>query len=108
MRSVIREIDELGRSVSTMRTVTETFSHFVPRRLVEKLIETGTPLQCLEVTAETEDGVIMGIRHKVLPVEAVQFHPESILTAEDDHGLRLMENAMRLARMGSATQVVKR
>ena len=45
MRSVIREIDELGRSVSTMRTVTETFSHFVPRRLVEKLIETGTPLQ---------------------------------------------------------------
>jgi adenylate cyclase len=45
VRSVIREIDELGRSVSTMRTVTETFSHFVPRRLVEKLIATGTPLQ---------------------------------------------------------------
>lgn len=45
VRSLIREIDELGRSVSTMRTVTETFSHFVPRRLVEKLIETGTPLQ---------------------------------------------------------------
>ena len=45
VRSVIREIDELGRSVSTMRTVTETFSHFVPRRLVEKLIETGTALQ---------------------------------------------------------------
>src|SRR4029078_12063203 len=45
VRSIIREIDELGRSVSTMRTVAETFSHFVPRRLVEKLIETGTPLQ---------------------------------------------------------------
>jgi adenylate cyclase len=45
VRSLIREIDELGRSVSTMRTVTETFSRFVPRRLVEKLIETGTPLQ---------------------------------------------------------------
>lgn len=45
VRSVIREIDELGRSVSTMRTVAETFSHFVPRRLVEKLIETGTALQ---------------------------------------------------------------
>jgi adenylate cyclase len=44
-RSVIREIDDLGRSVSTMRTVAETFSRFVPRRLVEKLIETGTPLQ---------------------------------------------------------------
>jgi adenylate cyclase len=45
IHSVIREIDELGRSVSTMRTVTQTFSRFVPRRLVEKLIETGTPLQ---------------------------------------------------------------
>ena len=45
VRSMIREIDELGRSVSTMRTVTETFSRFVPRRLVEQLIETGTPLQ---------------------------------------------------------------
>ena len=45
VHSMIREIDELGHSVSTMRTVAETFSRFVPRRLVEKLIETGTPLQ---------------------------------------------------------------
>ena len=50
---------------------------------------------CLEVTAETEDGVIMGVRHKELPVEAVQFHPESILTAEQNCGIRLMENVMR-------------
>ena len=53
---------------------------------------------CLEVTAESTDGVIMGVRHRELPIEAVQFHPESILTAEDGHGLRLMENAMRLAK----------
>jgi anthranilate synthase len=53
---------------------------------------------CLEVTAETEDGVIMGVRHRELPVEAVQFHPESILTAEGDHGLRLMQNAVRLGK----------
>jgi len=53
---------------------------------------------CLEITAETEDGVIMGVRHRELPVEAVQFHPESILTAEGDHGLRLMENAVRLGK----------
>ena len=45
VRSMIREIDELGRSVSTMRTVAETFSRFVPRRLVEQLIENNTPLQ---------------------------------------------------------------
>jgi anthranilate synthase len=50
---------------------------------------------CLEVTAETADGVIMGVRHRELPIEAVQFHPESILTAEDGHGLKLMENAVR-------------
>ena len=57
---------------------------------------------CLEVTAETEDGIVMGVRHRELPVEAVQFHPESILTAEGDHGLRLMENAVRVGRLGSA------
>jgi anthranilate synthase len=50
---------------------------------------------CLEVTAESDDGVIMAVRHKDLPVEAVQFHPESILTAEQDCGLRLMENVVR-------------
>ena len=53
---------------------------------------------CLEVTAETSDGVIMGVRHRELPIEAVQFHPESILTAEGDHGLKLMENAVRLGK----------
>jgi anthranilate synthase len=53
---------------------------------------------CLEITAETEDGVIMGVRHRELPIEGVQFHPESILTAEGDHGLRLMENAVKLGR----------
>ena len=47
---------------------------------------------CLEITAESEDGVIMGVRHRELPIEAVQFHPESILTLERDCGLRLMEN----------------
>ena len=51
---------------------------------------------CLEVTAESEDGVIMGIRHRELPIEAVQFHPESILTLDGDCGLRLMENVVRV------------
>jgi anthranilate synthase len=51
---------------------------------------------CLEVTAQTEDGVIMGVRHRELPMEAVQFHPESMLTLEGNCGLRLMENVVRI------------
>jgi len=51
---------------------------------------------CLEVTAESEDGVIMGVRHRDLPIEAVQFHPESILTLERECGLRLMENMIEV------------
>jgi anthranilate synthase len=51
---------------------------------------------CLEITAESEDGVIMGVRHRDLPIEAVQFHPESILTLDRDCGLLLMENMIEL------------
>jgi anthranilate synthase len=51
---------------------------------------------CLEVTAETSDGVIMGVRHRELPMEAVQFHPESMLTLEGNCGLRLIGNVVRL------------
>ena len=50
----------------------------------------------LEVTAESEDGVIMGVRHRELPMEAVQFHPESILTLDGNCGLKLMENVVRV------------
>jgi anthranilate synthase len=57
---------------------------------------------CLEVTAESSDGVIMAVRHRELPIEAVQFHPESILTADGDHGLMLMENAVLLGRRARA------
>jgi len=47
----------------------------------------------LEVTAETDRGEIMGVRHKSLPIEGVQFHPESVLTPEGD---RLMANFLRM------------
>ena len=47
----------------------------------------------LEVTAQTDSGIIMGIRHREYPVEGVQFHPESILT---EHGKDLLRNFLRL------------
>ncbi len=48
----------------------------------------------LEVTAESEDGVVMAIEHRTLPLAAVQFHPESIMTLAEDVGLRLLANVM--------------
>ncbi len=48
----------------------------------------------LELTAETERGEVMGVRHKSLPLEGVQFHPESVLTPDGD---QLMANFMRMA-----------
>jgi anthranilate synthase len=57
----------------------------------------------LEVTALTEDGVVMALEHKTLPYAAVQFHPESILTSPA-HGLKMVENAIEfLGRQGGKT-----
>ena len=56
-------------------------------------IERASLPECLEVTAETADGEIMGVRHRSLPIEGVQFHPESILT---EHGHALLRNFLRL------------
>jgi anthranilate synthase len=55
----------------------------------------------LEVTARTDDGVIMAIEHRSLPVAAVQFHPESIMTLKGDAGLTVVRNALGLARRGN-------
>ena len=49
----------------------------------------------LEVSARTDDGEIMGVRHRELPIEGVQFHPESILT---EHGHAMLKNFLEGAR----------
>jgi anthranilate synthase component 2 len=51
--------------------------------------------EVLQVTATWED-VVMGVRHRTLPLEGVQFHPESILTMENNHGLRLLGNLLAM------------
>jgi anthranilate synthase component 2 len=67
-------------------------SPFTATRYHSLVIERETLPEVLEVTAWTDDGEIMGVRHKSLPVEGVQFHPESILT---EHGHRMLANFLK-------------
>ncbi len=62
---------------------------FEATRYHSLVVERATLPDVLEVTAETDDGVIMGLRHRRWPIEGVQFHPESVLTTE---GPRLIAN----------------
>jgi anthranilate synthase component II len=61
----------------------------------------GAPRE-LEITAETDDGLIMGVSHRELPLHGVQFHPESILS---EHGSRILQNFLDLARVFNAAGV---
>ena len=71
---------------------------FPATRYHSLVIERATLPASLEITAETDDGVIMGVAHKTHPVHGVQFHPESIASA---HGHALLQNFLRLARTAS-------
>ncbi|MEK7778506.1 MAG: aminodeoxychorismate/anthranilate synthase component II [Pseudomonadota bacterium] len=62
---------------------------FIATRYHSLVIERASLPDCLEVTAWTEDGEIMGIRHKTLAIEGIQFHPESILS---EHGHQMLQN----------------
>jgi para-aminobenzoate synthetase component 2 len=64
-------------------------SPFTATRYHSLAAEPTTVPAALEVTARTEDGIVMGLRHRELPVEGVQFHPESVLT---EHGHRMLAN----------------
>jgi len=68
--------------------------HFMAGRYHSLIVERETLPDCLEVSAFTTDNIIMGLRHRQLKVEGVQFHPESILTSD---GKKLLANFLRLS-----------
>ena len=69
-------------------------SPFDATRYHSLIVERATLPDCLEITAELEDGTIMGLQHKTLPIHGVQFHPESIAS---QHGHKLLGNFLALA-----------
>jgi anthranilate synthase component 2 len=68
---------------------------FAATRYHSFIVERESLPQNLEVTAETEDGIIMGLQHKTKPIHGVQFHPESIAS---EHGHALLKNFLQQAR----------
>jgi para-aminobenzoate synthetase component 2 len=66
---------------------------FPATRYHSLVIQRDSMPDCLEVTAESDEGEIMGVRHKTLPIWGVQFHPESILT---ENGRQILKNFLKL------------
>ena len=66
---------------------------FPATRYHSLMVEKESLPGCLEISATSGDGLIMGLRHREFPVEGVQFHPESVLTT---NGMQLLENFLRL------------
>ena len=66
---------------------------FAAGRYHSLIVERDSLPECLEISAESPDGLIMGLRHRTKKIEGVQFHPESILT---DHGKKLLQNFLEL------------
>ena len=65
---------------------------FIATRYHSLVVERSSLPACLEISAESEDGEIMGLRHRQLAVEGVQFHPEALLT---EHGHKLLKNFIK-------------
>ena len=73
-------------------------SPFAATRYHSLVVERASLPDVLEVTAELEDGTIMGLQHKSLPIQGVQFHPESIAS---EHGHKLLQNFLDMAKVAA-------
>ena len=91
---IIRAQELMHGKTSVITTVQQGVFSGLPRQFTVNryhslAIEKSSCPDVLEVTAWTDDGEIMGVRHKTLPIQGVQFHPESILT---EHGHAMLKN----------------
>ena len=94
---IVRARELMHGKTSTITTTQQGVFAGLPReftvnRYHSLAIERASCPEVLEVTAWTEDGEIMGVRHRELPIEGVQFHPESILT---EHGHAMLRNFLQ-------------
>ena len=80
-----------GKSIATLRTLQSKAG--VAHAILDSGFERATLPDFLEVTAETAEGEVMGVRHRNYPIWGVQFHPESILT---ENGRQIMRNFLKL------------
>ena len=92
--SIVRAQELMHGKTSTITTTrrgvfADLPEQFTVNRYHSLAIERATCPEALEVTAWTDDGEIMGVRHRDLPIQGVQFHPESILT---EHGHAMLKN----------------
>jgi anthranilate synthase/aminodeoxychorismate synthase-like glutamine amidotransferase len=86
MHGKVSRIKHDGRGVFS-----DIEDNFIATRYHSLVVERESLPACLEVSAQSEDGEIMGLRHRSLDVEGVQFHPEALLT---EHGHHLLRNFM--------------
>jgi anthranilate synthase/aminodeoxychorismate synthase-like glutamine amidotransferase len=87
-----------GKTSPILHKNTDVFPRHAPglqaaTRYHSLLVERATFPDCLEITAETAEGEVMGLRHRTLPIWGVQFHPESIAT---ENGMNILKNFLSL------------
>ena len=106
---VIRAPSAMHGKLSTIETDGKGLFANMPKRFEvtryhSLIIERASLPPDLEVTAETADGIIMGVQHRTLPIHGVQFHPESIAS---EHGHDILANFLRLAGLTPRTRNTK-